>query len=106
MLGSESRGEVAVDIQLSYHFSINKYWHYDFRLGFQGTRQIARILADIVDHDGLTAGRCRTANSLIERNARVRGHSALERAEHQHRRVRARVADIKHYPRIFHNALS
>ena len=77
MLGSESRGEVAVDIQLSYHFSINKYWHYDFRLGFQGTRQIARILADIVDHDGLTAGRCRTANSLIERNARVRRRGAL-----------------------------
>ena len=35
MFGSESRGEVAINIQLANYFAANKYRHDDLRLGFQ-----------------------------------------------------------------------
>ena len=35
MFGSESRCEVAINVQFAHYFAVNKYRHYDLRLGFQ-----------------------------------------------------------------------
>jgi hypothetical protein len=105
MFGSKCRGEVAVNIQLAHHRPANKNRHDDLGLGLQGTCQISRIFADVIHNDRLAGGRGCAANALIERNARMRRHSAFELAQHQHWRPSARFEHVEAHPVIFQHAL-
>ena len=85
IVGRERRGSVAVDVQFADHLALHANGHDDLRLGFDGTGQVTRIAADIVDHDGTAEVDSGSADALIQRNARVRRHRADIRSEHQHR---------------------
>src|SRR5271155_2642167 len=61
----EGRLEVAVDIEFSHHFSASENGNHNLRLGFERTSQVARILADVIDHHCFTRGGRRAADSLV-----------------------------------------
>ena len=82
--GRERRGIVAVDIEFTHDFPVHEYRHDNLRFRFDRTGEVAWIVVDIVDYDGLP-GRCGgSADSLVQRNARVRRHAADKLAELQY----------------------
>ncbi len=66
MLASERGREVTVNVQFADDFAMSKHRHYNLRFRFERTRQVARIFADIVDHNSLSARRRCPANALIQ----------------------------------------
>ena len=65
VLGGERRGEVAVDIQLTGDFSVDEDGNHDFGFSLERAGEITRVLADIVNHNGLATGGCGAANALV-----------------------------------------
>lgn len=80
-------GEVAVDIEFSHHFAVGENRYYDLGFGLERTGKVARIFADVIDHDSLSAGSRRAANPLVQGNAGMRRHGAFKRAQHQYGRL-------------------
>jgi len=83
IVGAKSGEEVGVDVELASDFAVDKDGDDDFGFGFEGAGEVTGIGADVVDHDGFAGGGSGATNALIERNARVRGHSALKRTENE-----------------------
>jgi len=83
IFGSEGGEEVAVNIELADNFLFNEDGDHDFRFGFEGTGEVSRVGADVVNDDSLAGGRRGAADTLIQGNARVRGHGAAKGAENQ-----------------------
>ena len=81
IVGTEGGEKVGVDIEFTGNFAVMKDGDDDFGFGFEGTGEIARIVGDVVDDDGLAGAGRGTADALIERDASVGSHGALERAE-------------------------
>lgn len=52
----ERRRKMAVDIEFSDHCTFHEDRYDDLGLGFDGTREIARVGVYIVHHDGLRGG--------------------------------------------------
>ena len=96
---------MAVDIEFARDLILHKNGHDDFRSGFEGTREIAGILADIIDDDGFPAGGGRATDALIEGDASVRSHGADEGIENQHGWMSAGFEHIKSNPVVFEHAL-
>ena len=87
MFSGEGGGKVAVDVEFANNFAVHKHRNDDFRFGFKRAGEIARIFGHVVDDNRLPAGSGRSANALVERDARVRRHRALKGSEHQHGRL-------------------
>jgi len=68
----ESRWKVAVDIKFANHLPTYKDRYHNFRFGFERARQIARVLAYVIDHNRLAGGRSGSTNSLVEWDTGVR----------------------------------
>ena len=80
---TERGEEGGIDVEFADDFAVSEDRDDDFGLGFERTGQIAGIGVDVVDDDGFPAGSGSTANTLVERDAGVGRHGALERAENQ-----------------------
>src|SRR5579883_1548332 len=84
VVGTKGGEEVGIDVEFANDLASDENGYDNFGFGFDGTGQVARIGIDIVDHNGLAAGGGCAADALIQRNARVRRHGALERAQGKH----------------------
>lgn len=98
VLGAEGGKEVGVDVEFAGNFTVDEDGDDDFRFGLEGAGQIARVDGNVINDNGLTSGRGRAADSLIERDARVRSHGALEWAEDEHVAIRFFFEHIKANP--------
>ena len=81
VIGAEGGEEVGVDVEFADDFAADEDGDYDFGFGFEGAGEIAGVGVDVVDDDGFAAGGRGAADALVEGNARVRRHGALEGAE-------------------------
>ena len=95
---TEGRRKVTVNVEFAGHLAAHEDRDDDLRLGFDGTRQVARIAPDVVYDDSLSRRRSCTADSLIERNASVRCHRSLKVPKHQHGWLGAWLQHIKADP--------
>jgi len=83
VIRTEGSEEVGVDVELASNLPVGKNGDDDFGFGFDGAGEVAWVCVDIVDDDGFAAGGRRAADALIEGNTRMRGHGALEGAQHE-----------------------
>ena len=83
VVGAEGGEEVRVDIEFADHFAANENGNDDFGFGFEGTSEIAGIGTDVVNNDGFAGGGRGATDALIQRDARVGSHGALEGTEHE-----------------------
>lgn len=81
VVGTEGGESVGIDVEFPGNLAADKNGDNDFRPGFEGAGEIARVCVDIVDDDSMAAGGCGATDSLIERDARVGRHGTLEGAE-------------------------
>jgi len=79
--GAKCGKEVRVDVELTDNFATDKDGDNDFGFGFEGAGEIAGIAGDVVNDDGHAATGGGAANALVERDAGVGRHAALEGAE-------------------------
>lgn len=79
--GAEGGEEVGVDVEFTNDFAMNEDGDDDFGFGFERAGEIAGIAGDVVDDDGHAAAGSGAANALVERDAGVGRHGALEGAE-------------------------
>lgn len=83
VVGAEGGEEVGVDIEFAYDFAADEDGDDDFGFGFEGAGEIARVRVDVVDDDSFAAGGRGAADALVEGDAGVGRHGALEGAEDQ-----------------------
>jgi len=81
VFGAEGGEEVGVDVEFASDFAVDEDGHDDFGFGFKGAGDVAGIGVDVVDDDGFAGRGRRATNALIERDAGVGRHGALEGAE-------------------------
>ena len=55
VIWTEGGKKMAVNVELADHFPLGEDWNDNLRFGFDGTREIAWILVDVVYNDRLTA---------------------------------------------------
>jgi hypothetical protein len=79
--GAESGKEVGVDVEFTDDFAVDEDRDDDLGFGFERAGEIAGIAGDVVDDDGHAAAGSGAANALVERDAGVGRHGALEGAE-------------------------
>jgi len=79
--GAEGGKEVGVDIEFTDGFAVDEDRDDDFGFGFERAGKIAGIAGDVVNDDGHAATGSGAANPLVEWDARVGRHGALERSE-------------------------
>jgi len=73
--------EVGIDIEFTEDFAVDEDGDDNFGFGFEGAGEIAGIAGDVVNDDGHAAAGSGAANALVERDAGVWRHGALEGAE-------------------------
>ncbi len=81
VVGAEGGVEVGVDVEFANDFAADEDGDDDFGFGFEGAGEVAGVGVDVVDDDGFAAGGSGAADALIERDAGVGRHGALEGAE-------------------------
>jgi hypothetical protein len=79
--GAKGGEEVGVDVEFADDFAVNEDGDDDFGFSFERADEIAGIAGDVVNDDGHAAAGSGAANSLVEWDAGVRRHGALEGAE-------------------------
>ena len=62
---AEGSEEMAVDVEFADDFTANKNRNNDLGLGLERTGEVAGVRVDIINDDGLAAGSCGAANTLI-----------------------------------------
>lgn len=98
VIGAEGGEEVGVDVEFADHFAVDEDGDDDFGFSFEGAGEIAGIGIDVVDDDGLSRGSGGAANALVQRDARVGSHGALEGAENENVAVAVLFKHIKADP--------
>jgi hypothetical protein len=83
IFGAKGGKKVGVDIEFSRNFAANNDGDNDLGFSFKGTGEIARVGGDVIDDDRFAGGCGGATDALIERDAGVRGHGALEGAEYE-----------------------
>ena len=78
---AKSGEEVGIDVEFTDDFAVDEDGDDDFGFGFEGAGEIAGIAGDVVNDDGHAAAGRGAANALVERDAGVWRHGALEGAE-------------------------
>jgi len=81
VVGAEGGEEVGVDVEFADDFAANEDRDDDFGFGFERAGQVAGVGVDVIDDDGFAAGGRGAADALVEGNAGVGRHGALEGAE-------------------------
>jgi hypothetical protein len=81
VVGAEGGEEVGVDVELADDFAADEDGDDDFGFGFEGAGEVAGVGVDVVDDDGFAGGGGGAADALVEGNAGVGRHGALEGAE-------------------------
>ena len=84
VVGAEGGEEVGIDVEFADDFAADENGDDDFGFGFEGAGEVARVGVDVVDDDGFAGGDRGAADALIEGNAGVGRHGALEGAENEH----------------------
>lgn len=79
--GAEGGEEVGVDVEFTDDFAVDENGDDDFGFGFERAGEIAGIAGDVVNDDGHAAAGSSAANALVERDAGMGRHRALEGAE-------------------------
>ena len=83
VVGAEGGWEVGVDVEFADDFAVGEDGNDDFGFGFEGAGEIAGVGVYVVDDDGF-AGGCRgAADALVEGDAGVGRHGAMEGAENE-----------------------
>jgi hypothetical protein len=80
---TEGSEEVGVDVEFADDFAADEDGNDDFGFGFDGASEVAGVGVDVINDDGFAAGGRGAADALIEGNAGVGRHCALEGAENQ-----------------------
>jgi hypothetical protein len=80
---AEGGEEMAVDIEFADDFFVDEDGNDNFGFGFERAGEIAGIGVDVVDDDGFASGGSGATDTLVERDAGVRGHSAFEGTENE-----------------------
>jgi len=101
IVGAEGGEEVRVDVEFTGDLAVNEDGDDDFGLSFEGAGEIAGIAADVVDNDGLASAGSSAADALIERDARVGRHGALEGAEGEDVAVGFPFEHVEAHPVVF-----
>jgi len=81
VVGAEGGVEVGVDVEFADDFAADEDGDDDFGFGFERAGEIAGVGVDVVDDDGFAGGGRGAADALVEGNAGVGRHGALEGAE-------------------------
>jgi len=81
IVGAEGGEEVGVNVEFTDDFAMNEDGDDDFGFGFERAGEIAGIGADVINDDGLARAGSGAANALVERDAGVGRHGAVEGAE-------------------------
>ena len=81
VVGTEGGEEVGIDVEFSDDFAADEDGDDDFGFGFERAGKITGVGVDVVDDDGFAAGGRCAADTLVEGNAGVGRHGALEGAE-------------------------
>jgi hypothetical protein len=81
VVGAEGGEEVGVDVEFGDDFATDEDGDDDFGFGFERASEIAGVGVDVVDDDGFAAGGRGAADALVEGDAGVGSHGALEGAE-------------------------
>src|SRR5690242_5088449 len=105
---SESGGKMAVDIQFAGHLAADEYRHHDFRFGFGGAGEITAVHAHVIDYHCLSGRSGRAANTLIQWNAGMRRHGALQGPQDQHAGLRVHRFLLQHveaHPVVLEHAI-
>ena len=79
--GAKGGEEVGIDVEFADDFAMDEDGDDDFGFGFERAGEIAGIAGDVVNDDGHAAAGSGAANALVERDADVGRHGALEGAE-------------------------
>ncbi len=99
--GAEGGEEVGVDIEFTDDLAVDEDGDDDFGFGFEGTGEIAGIAGDVVNDDGHAAAGSGAANALVERDASVGRHGALERAEDEDVVIAFLFEHVEAHPIVF-----
>ena len=81
VVGAEGGKEVGVYVEFTDDFAADEDGDDDFGFGFERAGEIAGVGVDVVDNDGFAAGGRGATDALIEGNAGVGRHGALEGRE-------------------------
>ncbi len=84
VIGAKGGVSVAVDVEFADDFSVSEDRNDDFGFCFNRAGEIARIVVDVIHNECFPAGSRRAADSLIQRNARVRSRCSTKRSENEH----------------------
>ena len=80
---AEGGEEMRVDVEFADDFVVNEDGNHNFGFGFEGAGEITRIGIYVSDDNGLAGGGRGAADALVERNAGVGRHGALEMTENE-----------------------
>ena len=83
VVGSEGGEEVGINVEFADDLAVAKDGNNDFRFGLQRAGKIARVGIHVVNDNGSTARSRGATDSLIQGDAGVGRHGALERAENE-----------------------
>jgi len=100
VVGTKGGEKMGVDVEFAGNFTVDENRYDDFRFGLEGTGQVARVGSNVVNDNGFSCRRRRPADPLIEWDAGVRRHGALEGAEDEHVAIRLPFKHIKADPVI------
>jgi len=88
IVGAKAGKEVGVDVEFARNFAVNKNRDDNLRFGLERASEITWVSGNVIDDNGFAARSGGTADALIERDACVRRHGALEGAEDEYVVVR------------------
>lgn len=81
----KSGWEVTVNIEFTDNLTMAENRNHNLRFCLERASQIARILVNVIHHDGVATRGGRSADTLVEADARVWGHDAFKWAKNQNR---------------------
>jgi len=99
--GAKGSEEVGVNVEFTNDFAVDEDGDNDLGFGFERAGEIAGIAGDIVNDKGHAAAGSGTANALVERDACVGRHGALEGAENEDIAFRFVRKHVKADPIVF-----
>ena len=84
IIGAKGGKEMGVDVEFARNPVVNKNRDDNLGLGLERASEITRVGGNIIDDNSFASGSGGTEDALIECDACVRSHGALEGAEHEH----------------------
>ncbi len=101
IVGTKGGEEVGVNVEFTGDFAMNEDGDDDFGFGFERAGEVAGIAADVVNDDGLARAGSGAANALVERDAGVGRHGAVEGAENEDVAIGFLFEQVEAHPVVF-----